>query len=182
MHFEEVLKYKDAESVSVKEWSPDMCKYSDAQLYTYERKGRNTAPGPKRPNSVEHVWAGTAELDSFAAGIALKRAGFCPVVLNMANEYNCGGGWCDKRGSQEEALFRVSTLPLSLWPHRRVKDNRFGQYDQHLTRAEAFYPWTECGVIYSPEVHILRDASGPLDEQVSPLFRNRILIARDLDW
>ena len=90
----------------------------------------------------------------------------------MANEYNCGGGWCDKRGSQEEALFRVSTLPLSLWPHRRVKDNRFGQYDQHLPRAEAFYPWTECGVIYSPAVRVLRDASGPLDvkEQVSPIF------------
>ena len=35
----------------------------------------------------------TVELDSFAAGMLLHSRGFRPIVLNMANEYNCGGAW-----------------------------------------------------------------------------------------
>ena len=159
--------------------SQESGKYKEAQLYRYTKN--EPAPEPTPEMRCTDCLRCTAQLDSFAAGMMLKNYGFNPVVLNMANEFNCGGGWCDKKGSQEEALFRASSLPLSLWPHRRADDDRLAEYDQHLPRAEAYYPLTECGVIYSPEVHILRDASGPLDEQVSPLFRNRILIARDLD-
>ena len=154
-------------------WGDESDEYKKAKLYEYTKSARAPGPEPTQKRSEKGKFLRcTAELDSFAAGTKLKSAGFNPVVLNMANEYNCGGKWCDKQGYQEEVLFRASTLPLSLWPHRRADDNRLAEYDQHLPRAEAFYPWTECGVIYSPAVRVLRDASGPLDvkEQVSPIF------------
>ena len=96
----------------------------------------------------------TVELDTFAAGAQLARAGFSTAVLNFANEYNCGGAWFYGRGSQEEALMRCSSLPLSLWPHRRLDEHRFSQYDSGLPRASRpCYPWVaEAAVLYTPGI------------------------------
>jgi predicted NAD-dependent protein-ADP-ribosyltransferase YbiA (DUF1768 family) len=65
-------------------------------------------------------------------------------------------------GSQEEALFRTSSLPLSLWPLRRRDDRRFGAFDGRIPRApRPAYPWTsDATVIYSPTVVVTRDSQG----------------------
>lgn len=77
-----------------------------------------------------------------------------PLVLNMANSYNCGGGFSGIYGSQEEYIFRNSSLVASLWPHRRRDDNRWEE-GRHLFphRDELiYYPFTNCGGAYSPHV------------------------------
>lgn len=89
-----------------------------------------------------------------------------PVILNFAHGYNCGGGFEHASGSQEEDLFRCTSLFLSLWPHRRADDgagvlNRgqwIGLYDHQLPRLQAFYPHGKCDAIYSPEVLMVSQA------------------------
>ncbi len=86
-----------------------------------------------------------------------------PAVLNMANEYNCGGGFDSVRGSQEEYLFRNSSLAASLWPHRRVQDNRWSTGSELLgCSQDSFYPITACGGIYSPCVDVFGVDDQPL--------------------
>ena len=105
----------------------------------------------------------TEELDSFEAAEKLVAAGYAPAVLNMANEYNCGGAWCDHNGSQEEHLFRASSLPLSLWPLRRLEDTRLPEFDGLVPRAPGGprYPWSEATCIYSPNVVVTASATKP---------------------
>jgi len=87
------------------------------------------------------------------------------AVLNFAHGYNCGGGFEHAHGSQEEDLFRHTSLFLSLWPHRREDDGPgvlarglwIGHYDPTLPRKEAWYPHTNCGGIYTPYVRVIRD-------------------------
>eukprot|EP00927_Polykrikos_kofoidii_P036676 TRINITY_DN30960_c0_g1_i1.p1 TRINITY_DN30960_c0_g1~~TRINITY_DN30960_c0_g1_i1.p1 ORF type:complete len:300 (+),score=54.59 TRINITY_DN30960_c0_g1_i1:46-945(+) len=94
----------------------------------------------------------------------LSRSGLRPAVLNFAHSYNCGGGFEHSGGSQEENIFRNSSLFLSLWPHRRRDDGPgvlargqwIGEYDDVLPRKEAFYPHSDCGGIYSPHVRLVR--------------------------
>jgi len=101
------------------------------------------------------------EQDSFEAASALLQEGWTrPAVLNMANENNCGGAWCQKKGSQEEDLLRCSSLPLSLWPRRLPSDRRMPEYDDRLPRLETIYPFSEAGVIYSPKVLVCRSRDG----------------------
>lgn len=124
--------------------------------------------------SLSHqTLARTVELDSFVAGTALVRAGFRPAVLNMANAYNCGGAWCTSSGSQEEHLFRSSSLPLSLWPHRRADDDRMRGCG--LPRAAVpRYPWSaNCNVEYSPAVLVTR---GPDGVALPPLQRPTLAV------
>lgn len=106
----------------------------------------------------------TTEVDTFEAGQLLVGAGMRPAVLNMANAYNCGGAWCEKVGSQEEDLFRRSSLPLSLWPRRRADDHRLAPCEGKIPRSAEppIYPWTDAAVAYSPNVLVCRSASmGP---------------------
>lgn len=84
---------------------------------------------------------GTAQL---TLGLGMGRC----AVINMANEYNCVGGFERSWGSQEESLFHRSTLGYNLWPHRRTDDTRIKFVDDFLPRQEAYYPLTECGGIY----------------------------------
>lgn len=79
-----------------------------------------------------------------------------PLVLNMANAHNCGGGFDGPRGSQEEYLIRNTSLIASLWPHRRPDDNRWleGQELFSTRSHHVYYPLTNCGVIYSPSVRV----------------------------
>jgi uncharacterized protein (TIGR02452 family) len=95
-----------------------------------------------------------------------------PAVLNMANEYNCGGGFCTVTGSQEEYLFRNTTLSASLWPHRRSTDERWPEGSELLGRSEpVYYPFTECGGVYSPHVEVFATGDKPL----YPLPRHRTI-------
>ena len=112
----------------------------------------------------------TINMDSFAVGVALARAELRPAVLNMANEYNCGGAWCDSAGSQEEDLFRASSLPLCLWPLRRGSDNRLAKFNSRLPRTTAAYPWrAEATVLYSPSVLVTRQDDGEAPPTVAVL-------------
>lgn len=84
-------------------------------------------------------------------------------ILNCANEYNCGGGFDRCNGSQEEYLFRNTTLLASLWPHRRVDDTRFREVEDLLPRStEPYYPFSEAGGIYSPHVVVHSVMDTPL--------------------
>lgn len=122
-----------------------------------------TMPAPPAKASGQALnrepFFGTVNLDTFLAGKALLAAGLQPCVLNMANELNCGGSWCYTVGSQEEALFRCSSLPLSLWPRRSLDDRRLAGF---VERQEQFFPLSEAGAIYSPKVIVTRDGHGRL--------------------
>eukprot|EP00441_Pelagodinium_beii_P035511 CAMPEP_0197641078 /NCGR_PEP_ID=MMETSP1338-20131121/15142_1 /TAXON_ID=43686 ORGANISM="Pelagodinium beii, Strain RCC1491" /NCGR_SAMPLE_ID=MMETSP1338 /ASSEMBLY_ACC=CAM_ASM_000754 /LENGTH=264 /DNA_ID=CAMNT_0043213983 /DNA_START=42 /DNA_END=836 /DNA_ORIENTATION=- len=108
----------------------------------------------------------------------LCKHGLEPALLNFAHGYNCGGGFEHSGGSQEEAIFRASSIFLSLWPHRRSDDGPgvltrgtwIGEYDKALPRKEPFYQHTECGGIYSPHVRLVRDCRGRGD---GPLFESK---------
>jgi len=98
----------------------------------------------------------------------LAQAGLRPALLNFAHGYNCGGGFDHAQGSQEEDIFRKTSVFLSLWPHRRSDDGPgvlrrgqwIGDFDEALARREPFYPHTECGGVYSPHVRIVKDLPG----------------------
>lgn len=117
------------------------------------------------------VWR--IDLGTVEAAELLCSRGFRPAVLNFAHGYNCGGGFEHTDGSQEEDIFRKTSLFLSLWPHRRTDDGAgvlrrgmwIGDFDDALPRKEAFYPHTDCGGIYSPHVRVVRQ----LAERDAPL-------------
>ena len=94
-----------------------------------------------------------------------------PSVLNMANAYNCGGGFCSHNGSQEEYLFRNTTLAASLWPYRRIGDERWTEAATLLPRqgsedttSSTIYPFTECGGVFSPHVLIHSVKDKPIEK------------------
>lgn len=138
---------------------------SQCNAFTYTCK--QPAPLLRAPPMSRATLLHTVELDSYAAAELLLRFGWSqPAVLNMANEWNCGGAWCEKLGSQEEDLFRSSTLPLSLWPRRREQDNRLPEFEEALPRADSsIYGFSEAGAVYSPYVLVCRcrDGSALLD-------------------
>lgn len=79
------------------------------------------------------------------------------VALNMANEDIVGGRFDTKMGSQEECIFRNSSIFLSMWPHRKRSDPRLSQHDAQFPRKEPFFPLTSAGAVYSPHVVVVRD-------------------------
>eukprot|EP00931_Biecheleriopsis_adriatica_P077461 TRINITY_DN51026_c0_g1_i1.p1 TRINITY_DN51026_c0_g1~~TRINITY_DN51026_c0_g1_i1.p1 ORF type:complete len:318 (+),score=58.58 TRINITY_DN51026_c0_g1_i1:120-1073(+) len=118
-----------------------------------------------------------------------------PAALSFAHGYNCGGGFEHAGGSQEEAIFRNSSIFLSLWPHRRTDDGPgvlargmwIGEFDHQLPRKEAFYPHSRCGGIYSPHVRLVRKQnlpstpSWPADAiESAPLFSVLTFAAQDV--
>eukprot|EP00927_Polykrikos_kofoidii_P037719 TRINITY_DN31931_c0_g1_i2.p1 TRINITY_DN31931_c0_g1~~TRINITY_DN31931_c0_g1_i2.p1 ORF type:complete len:339 (-),score=54.50 TRINITY_DN31931_c0_g1_i2:67-1083(-) len=126
----------------------------------------------------------------------LHRLGLRPAVLNFAHGHNCGGGFEHAGGSQEEDIFRKSSAFLSLWPRRRTDDGPgvlargmwIGEYDDLLSRKDAFYPHTECGGIYSPHVRLVRrvgEAGVPIapaeDIAKLPCFSLLTAAAQDLN-
>jgi uncharacterized protein (TIGR02452 family) len=98
-------------------------------------------------------------LEASAVMATLENSGR-PLVLNMANAYNCGGSFFGPRGSQEEYLIRNTSLIASLWPHRRRDDHRWPEGKKCLpsiyceTATAIYYPFTHCGAIYTPTVHV----------------------------
>ena len=140
----------------------EKARLAPAHMHAFSR----TQPAPPLPPLAEASAAAsssspppllvTAELDTCSCAMALETVGLRPAALNLANEYSCGGAWEGGGGSQEEDVFRSSSLPLSLWPHRRANDGRLAQYDGRLPRRAPLYPWSDAAVVYSPEVLLLR--------------------------
>ena len=86
-----------------------------------------------------------------------------PFVHNFSSNRHCGGVWCQRKGSQEETIFRRTSLPLSLFPHRAIDDNRL----QDITwfsneRNEPQLPLNNVGIFYSPNVYVTRDVNNKL--------------------
>lgn len=153
--------------------SEDQDVLSQAVSYPFTSKSPAPNLSQRQTFSPSPCMCMTIELDSFEAAKALIHSGWSrPAVLNMANEYNCGGAWCTKTGSQEEDLFRRSSLPLSLWPRRRTDDARLPEFDQQLPRKESVYPFTEAMTVYSGSVDVTTS---------SPPFRVSVLSAAAQD-
>mmetsp|Transcript_70898 Transcript_70898/g.129729 ORF Transcript_70898/g.129729 Transcript_70898/m.129729 type:complete len:402 (-) Transcript_70898:68-1273(-) len=133
---------------------------------------------PVAPASPPATIQCTLDMGTVNAAELLCRQGFRPAVMNFAHGYNCGGGFEHAGGSQEEDIFRKTSVFLSLWPHRRVDDGPgvlargmwIGDFDEQLDRKEAFYPHTECGGIYSPHVRLVCE----LDIRDTPLTRKDV--------
>jgi len=77
-------------------------------------------------------------VDTITATLRECAAGHRVLVLNMANAERPGGGFLSGAKAQEEDLFRCSNLSKTL--------------------TEDLYPMLGTDNIYSPKVHILRDA------------------------
>lgn len=140
----------------------------EASTVTFTMESQAPAP---TGGSWGELLVATVNLGSVEATDLLCQYHLWPAVLNFAHGYNCGGGFEHAGGSQEEDIFRNTSLFLSLWPHRRTDDGPgvlargmwIGDFDEALARKEAFYPHTECGAVYSPHVRMLRRAAaGPL--------------------
>jgi uncharacterized protein (TIGR02452 family) len=157
---------------------PDELKIHLAEAVPFTFTKENPAPHASL-QKLDTLHA-TVELDTFVAGAALQAAGFKPAVLNMANEWAVGGVWCHARGSQEESLMRRSSLPLSLWPRRSPDDHRMRGF---VERAEAFFPMSEAGVVYSPHVLVLRGADEALLPEAETCTLSVLSVAaQDLRW
>eukprot|EP00747_Dinoflagellata_sp_TGD_P023026 gnl/TRDRNA2_/TRDRNA2_129499_c0_seq2.p1 gnl/TRDRNA2_/TRDRNA2_129499_c0~~gnl/TRDRNA2_/TRDRNA2_129499_c0_seq2.p1 ORF type:complete len:620 (+),score=96.53 gnl/TRDRNA2_/TRDRNA2_129499_c0_seq2:42-1901(+) len=125
-------------------------------------------PAPRlgdQPRKVQRtLCASFLQLDSLEVTELLCRKGFKPALLSCANRHRCGGRFDQEAGSQEEMVFRNTSLFLSLWPHRGQGDQSgasergkwIGDFDEDLPRQDAFYPQTVCGGIYSPHVRLVR--------------------------
>ena len=161
--------------IALRQRSPEL---AAATVHSFTRS--NPAPALS-PQEERATVLRTIEADSFTAGLLLQRMGFDrPAVLNMANKYNCGGAWCDHAGSQEEDLFRRSTLPVALWPRRRTDDARLDTFDEQLPRELPIYPFAEATCVYSPHVLVTRSEGGQQLPAPSPPFGILTSAAQDL--
>lgn len=93
---------------------------------------------PSRPSCGE-TEIEIENTDSISAALNAVSRGYRPLVLNMANSHRPGGGFLNGAQAQEEDLFRHTNL--------------------HQTLVKDLYPMGSDEVIYSPSVHILRDAN-----------------------
>eukprot|EP01127_Copromyxa_protea_P012204 TRINITY_DN3155_c0_g1_i1.p1 TRINITY_DN3155_c0_g1~~TRINITY_DN3155_c0_g1_i1.p1 ORF type:complete len:352 (-),score=51.75 TRINITY_DN3155_c0_g1_i1:42-1097(-) len=96
----------------------------------------------------------------------MKSIGYNPFCLNMANANSPGGGYMHGAGAQEENLHRRTGLCHSLRDPQKIQGPKGGSYN---------YPIPESGVIYSPDVVVLRsgEASG-YKFKTSPLYMSFI--------
>ncbi|CAE7644902.1 unnamed protein product [Symbiodinium pilosum] len=146
-------------SLSTEERERALAKVSGSGIFAWYLTNRPGYHGGGWPCILdEDRQASTLDAAKVAADLGLR-----VLMLNFAHGYNCGGGFEHAAGSQEEAIFRSSSLFLSLWPHRRKDDGPgvlkrgtwIGDFDPLLPRKEPFYEHTECGGIYSPHVQLL---------------------------
>ena len=113
-------------------------------------------------NTFELEGVDTTLFDTFSSGTA-ELITFGTSITTAASISSSGGGFDFTEGSQEEYLFRNSSLAASLWPHRRAGDDRWPEGSALLGRSQAaFYPLTPFGGIYSPRVDVFRAGGRPL--------------------
>lgn len=138
---------------------PTFLAYKEATYFDYSRE-KPAPPVEAEPSSIDTKFV-VIEEDCVDVGIDLaKTYGGAQVgVLNMANEWNCGGGFERTSGSQEEYLFRRTSCAVSLWPHRRTGDERWRNGCRLLGRAErSFYQLTEAGGVLTPAAAVICDS------------------------
>lgn len=75
--------------------------------------------------------------DTLDTALELRSEGLYPLVLNMASRFKPGGGVENGRTAQEEVIFRRTNAFMTHYPD--------------------WYPLSNYGVIYSPEVTIIKD-------------------------
>lgn len=78
------------------------------------------------------------------------------VALNMCHHSSVGGRFTLMKGSQEESVFRNTSLFVSLWPHRKERELRLFSYSKIFPRTTSFFPLSSAGCIYSPNVVAIR--------------------------
>jgi len=130
---------------------------ASAWPFTVAAPAPSLAASTRTQTLMATVDAGSAE----AAHALAPHSSAC--LLNFANGFHCGGGFDHARGTQEEDIFRKTSCFLSLWPRRRAGDEAgvlkratwIGDYDGRS--GEPFYPLSECGAIYSPNVVAVRN-------------------------
>lgn len=94
-------------------------------------------------------------LDCLLAGRDLLEEGSSPCVLNMANQYNPGGGVHKGARAQEESIFRRSNIFRSLY--------QFASYAREYgiqPRPEQYPMVSGWGGVYSPDVIVFRGGRG----------------------
>jgi uncharacterized protein (TIGR02452 family) len=89
--------------------------------------------------------------DCLRCAVELLDAGLNPVVLNMGNENVPGGGYRSGAAAQEENIFRRTALYLCLDAERSDV-----LAECNTLQRRSLYPIPEFGVVYSPQVPLLR--------------------------
>ncbi len=126
--------------------------------------------------------------DTLEVAKGMVQAGLNPLVLNMANRQNPGGGVTDGAGAQEEYLFRCSDYYRSLYQFT----NYALEYDVQPHPIHRYPLNRETGGVYSPGVTVFRasEATGyQLIEQpwhvsfvaVAAINRPRLVTSPDSD-
>ncbi len=93
--------------------------------------------------------------DSLDTACQVKNNSRPPLVLNMANRHNPGGGVLEGSGAQEENLFRRSNLFWSLYQFAEYAD----QYGVSPHSGGLRYPiQKDSGGIYSPGAQVFRSS------------------------
>lgn len=112
----------------------------DSVKYTFSLLGQSL----KLPHHLEPAKIHVFNADTFDIAYGARVSGQNPLVLNMANHLNPGGGVESGARAQEECLFRRSN------------------YSNTLTRR--FYPIRDNEVVYSPVVSVIKDSGYDLSE------------------
>ena len=140
-----------------------------------------THPAPTHPERTDPQNNRVVVVNDDCLRVTDKIARSCkygtPLLLNMANAINCGGEGFnreDAKGSQEEYLFRHTSIAASLWPRRRSNDNRWSEANDLFERGptgydDIFYPFSSAGGVYSPQVliHAIEHQPVSLDEMMT---------------
>lgn len=103
--------------------------------------------------------------DCLVVGKAMIDEGLNPAVLNMANAYRPGGGVINGARAQEECIFRLSNLFMSLYrydsTHNLILEENRNEYTSRFVNfglIEQGYPMDEdFGGIYSGDVTVFKD-------------------------
>ena len=108
----------------------------------YQQQLASSKPKEKRTTLVE-----VKQIDTIKAARLLEN----PVVLNMANRHQPGGGVLSGAGSQEEYLFRISNYYRSLYQFSDIG------HSFNVPRRPESYPLDRNhGGVYSPGVTVFR--------------------------
>eukprot|EP01084_Bolivina_argentea_P073481 133345_1 len=155
---------------------------------------RNNKP-KEIPNNIKRMYLnsmqiGTVNNDCIVTALKMKKLGYNPIVLNCANQDVPAAAKIkySEEGTQEENIFKRTTIYLSLWPHKYSNPLKpikpYAPYDEiwnidneekkdsEQKKYEIFYPMDDkYGGIYSKNVLVFRgsEQSGyellPLNER-----------------
>jgi len=129
------------------------------QVLKEDRKIDEASPSIKR-----EVQVGAVEMGCMDAAQVLVLNGYRTMILNFANETSPAGvhwGRNSEGGTQEEDIFKRTTVLASLW-HRRNQEINHDPYweglpDRYSKKYEAYYPIDGPNdAIYSPNVIYFR--------------------------